>query len=296
VCRKICSGRPQGGVPHINSMADSEANAIFDELDSNKDGKLKRQELRDYIDREFGGSKRASQIARLFDKMDRDGDNRISRDEFVEAFARYRHELKNESNIREAFSVFDTDGTGTLSAEELCSILTQPTEGNRPFTQEEANALIRKFDTNGDGELQLEEFVQAFATVMPLAAGTTDSNPIPVATPSLEPKAEGLADDVLPPGVSGEIMYTFLERSAPGQSLGLGLDDDGPAIEVAAVTEGSPADSANLVEGDLIITVDGTPLSSANLKTLLRADLLRIELGVIRPPDRPDEEETPADD
>jgi hypothetical protein len=53
--------------------------------------------------------------------------------------------------------VFDTDGNGSLSAEELVAILTR-SSGGAALSTEQAEALIKQFDTNNDGELQLEEF------------------------------------------------------------------------------------------------------------------------------------------
>ena len=79
----------------------------------------------------------------------------------------------NEIEIRDAFAIFDSDGSGTLTAHELASILTQPTEGHRPFTEEEAMSLIRKFDANGDGVLQVDEFIKAFSSLMTFAVGAS---------------------------------------------------------------------------------------------------------------------------
>jgi len=85
-----------------------------------------------------------------------------------------RRSSLDEMSIRDAFAIFDVDNSGTLSADELVSILTQPTEGNRPLTEVEVRELIGKFDTNGDGVLQVDEFVRAFSAIMPLAVGTKE--------------------------------------------------------------------------------------------------------------------------
>lgn len=65
--------------------------------------------------------------------------------------------------IRRAFSAFDTDQSGSLSRSELEHILTQPVAGHPPaLTSAEVEELIHRFDVNGDGELQIDEFVQAY--------------------------------------------------------------------------------------------------------------------------------------
>ena len=68
-------------------------------------------------------------------------------------------------DIEKAFAILDTDGSGTISAQELAAILTWPTPDGQPLNLSEAKALIRKFDANGDRELQKEEFVEAFTTI-----------------------------------------------------------------------------------------------------------------------------------
>jgi len=238
---------------------EKEADDLFDSLDVNHDGMLKRDELRGYMEKEFGGKVRASKVAKMFDKIDRDGNNKVTKQEFRAYYPKNKALLKNEADIREAFSVFDSDGSGSLSADELCKILTQPTDGNRPFTRAEAMALIAKFDTNGDGVLQLEEFVKAFGEVMSKAMGEA------------------------PPPPSQEVMRTMLVRKQAGQSFGLGLDDSNGVVAVVAVDPDSPGDEANLVEGDILHSVNGVKLTPTNIATLLVPDEMSFELGVIRP-------------
>ena len=68
--------------------------------------------------------------------------------------------------IRRAFALFDRDGDGSITADELTTALQHPSTG-RPFTGDEAQALIRRFDQNGDGVLDMEEFVRAFSSIAP---------------------------------------------------------------------------------------------------------------------------------
>ena len=68
--------------------------------------------------------------------------------------------------LQEAFAAFDRDSSGTLTADELVAILCHP-DGGQAFSTAEARALIRRFDTNGDGVLDYGEFVKAFSTLAP---------------------------------------------------------------------------------------------------------------------------------
>ena len=73
-------------------------------------------------------------------------------------------------DLEQAFKVFDKDGSGSLDASELKAILTQPV-GGKParLKPEEVDALIAKYDANGDGVLSVEEFASAWAALSPWA-------------------------------------------------------------------------------------------------------------------------------
>ena len=62
----------------------------------------------------------------------------------------------SEEEIREAFRVFDKDGNGFISAAELRHVMTNLGE---KLTEEEVGQLIGEVDTNGDGQVDYEEFV-----------------------------------------------------------------------------------------------------------------------------------------
>ena len=86
-------------------------------------------------------------------------------------------ELIGSVGLRDAFAIFDIDQSGTLTVDELCAILTQPTAMNRPLTRQEVTALVEKFDANGNGVLEYEEFVQAFSDLKPLGNWGTGQVP-----------------------------------------------------------------------------------------------------------------------
>ena len=64
------------------------------------------------------------------------------------------------SELREAFAKFDADGNGFLTPDELVGIFTRPGGGN-PMTEAQARAFVQEHDRNGDGRLDLDEFVAA---------------------------------------------------------------------------------------------------------------------------------------
>ena len=75
-----------------------------------------------------------------------------------DGFEDYDVNLTDEKTIREAFESFDEDGNGAISAIELRQILTKPGTTDSKLSMEEVGAIISRYDVNGDGELQFDEF------------------------------------------------------------------------------------------------------------------------------------------
>uniref|UniRef100_A0A2K5HYF3 EF-hand domain-containing protein n=1 Tax=Colobus angolensis palliatus TaxID=336983 RepID=A0A2K5HYF3_COLAP len=69
------------------------------------------------------------------------------------------------AEFKEAFSLFDKDGDGTITTKKLGAVMTSlgqnPTEAElQDMINEEVDETIREADTDGDGQVNYEEFVQ----------------------------------------------------------------------------------------------------------------------------------------
>jgi calmodulin len=62
--------------------------------------------------------------------------------------------------MRSVFNSFDTDGNGVLDKNELKNAFKDFKGG---LTDEEVDALMAEADTNGDGQISFEEFVELIA-------------------------------------------------------------------------------------------------------------------------------------
>ena len=66
-------------------------------------------------------------------------------------------DTNNKDKIHETFWVFDKDGNGYISAVELHHVMTN---SGVKLTDEEVDEMIKEADTDGDGRVNYEEFVQ----------------------------------------------------------------------------------------------------------------------------------------
>jgi len=63
--------------------------------------------------------------------------------------------------VRRQFADYDRDGDGLVSLEEAHGVL----QRQLGFSVEQSVALVQRYDRNGDGKLNYEEFVRFYAKV-----------------------------------------------------------------------------------------------------------------------------------
>lgn len=87
--------------------------------------------------------------------------------------------MASEEAIRAAFALFDQKCDGKISAAALRSILTRPVDGGARCTAEQAEWLIKEFDSEGCGELSTDECARAWASLSaaPTAGVSNGSRP-----------------------------------------------------------------------------------------------------------------------
>ena len=120
----------------------------FDEFDVNKDGHITSSELKTVL-KKLGQNPTDQEIADFIKACDVDKNGTI---EFGE-FCRYLVDLR-----RKIFNEIDADGNGYITPEEVCS-------GFKKFgvdlTMDDAKAIVKGADTDGDGRVSYNEFVKA---------------------------------------------------------------------------------------------------------------------------------------
>ena len=82
-------------------------------------------------------------------------------------------------HLHDIFSLADSDGTGTIGIEELTEILQDESltgDRARSITADYVANVMRTIDTSGDGELDFEEFCQAFQDIISESGHRAEDN------------------------------------------------------------------------------------------------------------------------
>jgi len=133
----------------------TELREAFSAHDRDGDGRITLQELRQTLER-LGEEPTDAELRVLIVKADADGNEMIDFAEFLAFMSRRMREPGAGDEIREAFDAFDRDRDGLVSIDELLQVMERLGE---KMTREEAEASLRRADSDGDGQLTYEEFV-----------------------------------------------------------------------------------------------------------------------------------------
>jgi Ca2+-binding EF-hand superfamily protein len=129
---------------------------VFDVLDVNKNGSIDIQELGKGL-RGLGLNPTQAQINSLMETFDSDNNKSLSVEEFANLYVECtKKELPTEEDLIEQFKKLDVNKDGKISASELKRVLLH---GDEALGEDEAQEIIDDFDKNGDGYLDLQEFL-----------------------------------------------------------------------------------------------------------------------------------------
>ncbi|OQR79734.1 neurocalcin-delta A-like [Tropilaelaps mercedesae] len=118
----------------------------------------------------FGAAQRFRE--HVFRMIDIDHDGNVDFREFLTCLAVVLNG-NPEQKLKRAFCLYDVDGDGFITVKELASIfqqvqLTGKMVLSNPQNSSCASNLIARFDANGDGQLDFEEFVRMAKTIPPV--------------------------------------------------------------------------------------------------------------------------------
>lgn len=142
-----------------SEMSEGQIKALretFLALDSNGDGMLSAQELRDGMSK-IGLSEVPADLGRIWDALDCKTTGSIDYTEFLGA-SMDKKTYMQEDVCWAVFRVFDKDGNGKISKEEIAEVLRDRDIAHVAAT-DIAN-IVTTIDLNGDGEIDFEEFMK----------------------------------------------------------------------------------------------------------------------------------------
>lgn len=87
--------------------------------------------------------------------FDKSGEGYISYKDFQAITSQDFDPFSNEDTIAAMFSSFDKDGKGKITVEDLIQVAKEVSE---PVTADEAASMVRAFDGDKDGAIDLKEF------------------------------------------------------------------------------------------------------------------------------------------
>ncbi|CAL8276277.1 unnamed protein product [Merluccius merluccius] len=132
-----------------------EIKEAFELFDTDKDKEIDYHELKVAM-RALGFEVRKVDVLKILKDYDREGTGKISFNDFNEVVTERILERDPKEEILKAFKLFDDDETGNISLRNLRRVARELGEN---ITDEELRSMIDEFDTNGDGEINQEEFL-----------------------------------------------------------------------------------------------------------------------------------------
>uniref|UniRef100_A0A8C2V4R1 EF-hand domain-containing protein n=1 Tax=Chinchilla lanigera TaxID=34839 RepID=A0A8C2V4R1_CHILA len=140
----------------LNEEQVAEFKEAFSLFAKDGDGTITTKELGTVM-RSLGQNPAEAELQDAINEVDADDNGTIDFPEFLTMMARKMKDTDSKEEIREAFLVFDKEGNGYISVAELSQVMTNLGE---KLTDEEADEMIREADTDGERQVNHEEFIQ----------------------------------------------------------------------------------------------------------------------------------------
>uniref|UniRef100_A0A914UK82 EF-hand domain-containing protein n=1 Tax=Plectus sambesii TaxID=2011161 RepID=A0A914UK82_9BILA len=128
---------------------------VFDKIDTDKDGKLNREEIADFL-RRVGPEPTRLYIDTVFSEIDADKSGLITRSEFFKYMTSCPPSRTIMDELASKFRIFDKDGDGTVTLSELESILQEATNLDDKAA---IKVMFEATDTDNDGKITFQEFI-----------------------------------------------------------------------------------------------------------------------------------------
>ena len=136
---------------------------VFNQFDANKDGKISVMELGDVL-KAMGSACTEEELKRTMEDIDTDKDGFINISEFSSLCRPSSDSVTAASELRDAFDLYDQDKNGLISANELDLVLNRL---GMTCSVDDCVKMIESVDSDGDGNVNFEEFQKMMSASMP---------------------------------------------------------------------------------------------------------------------------------
>ncbi|XP_070538755.1 calmodulin-like [Ptychodera flava] len=134
----------------------AELKEAFTIFDKDGDGTISSEEFESVM-KKLGQNPTKEELQEMINEVDADGTGTINLKVFLAMMEKKMSEQDPDEQLRAAFRAFDKDGDGFIGAQELRNVMANLGE---KMTEEEIEEMIREADTDGNGQVDYEEFVQ----------------------------------------------------------------------------------------------------------------------------------------
>ncbi|KAK3163044.1 hypothetical protein QOZ80_1BG0096870 [Eleusine coracana subsp. coracana] len=136
-------------------VATSEFSRVFSAFDRDADGKISAIELRLCMKAALGEDISVEDADELVSSVDADGDGLLNQEEFLKLVQLETEEGERCQGLKEAFRMYEMKGEGFITPMSLKRMLSKL---GAHQDIDECQAMICRFDLNGDGVLSFDEF------------------------------------------------------------------------------------------------------------------------------------------
>ncbi|CAB9505617.1 MAP kinase-activated protein kinase 2 (Fragment) [Seminavis robusta] len=137
-----------------------EIDRVFRGMDSDRDGKLSKEDIRKGYKRFFDKELSNKETDKLFERINMNGDGYVDYTEFVIA-AMQKSKILDTQKLRAAFSSFDRGDKGYISANDLklalAGVVALPTDKDIG-TDQIIDEMMKQVDVEGDGKISYQNF------------------------------------------------------------------------------------------------------------------------------------------
>ncbi|EDK31725.2 calcium-dependent kinase (macronuclear) [Tetrahymena thermophila SB210] len=146
----------------LSQQEKEELSDLFIHLDTNKDGKLSKEEIFNGYKNLYGEVEARQISEKIFSEVDVDNNGSIDYNEFL-ACTMQKKKLLSQGTLKRAFDLFDIDGDKQITAKEIKSVLQ---DNANSFDTEIWEQIIQEVDKDGNGVIDFNEFQQMMDSIV----------------------------------------------------------------------------------------------------------------------------------